>query len=197
MPLWVRSAGLDPESFHAHFFPHADARASAQIQGVAAAIGWGGDLGSAVTALAGAVQALGPDNASRALAAAAERAVGALAPPRRRPCPSSRPRRPRPRASPPRSGPDRRASLSTTMKRCGAPSTATPTRSSRRETPPTLPLGRSYERRTGSRARRRSPRFRPQWERHETIQEFFEVRSRVSGYKSRETFRPRRRRPTL
>ena len=33
MPAWVRSAGLDPEGFRAHFLPHAGARASEQIPG--------------------------------------------------------------------------------------------------------------------------------------------------------------------
>jgi len=80
MPSWVRSAGLDAESFHAHFFPYTSARASAQIQTVAAAVGWGDDLRPAMTALAEAVQAVGLDNAPRVLAAAAERATSANAP---------------------------------------------------------------------------------------------------------------------
>jgi len=55
MPAWVRSAGLDAESFRQHFFPYDSARAAARIQAVAAAIGHGGDLGPATTALADAV----------------------------------------------------------------------------------------------------------------------------------------------
>jgi hypothetical protein len=80
MSAWVRSAGLDAESFRAHFLPHAGARAAAQLQVVAAAVGYSSDLRPAMTALAEAVQAIGPDNAPRVLAAAAARAANSAAP---------------------------------------------------------------------------------------------------------------------
>jgi hypothetical protein len=73
MPAWIRSAGLDAESFRQHFFPHDSARAAARIQAVAAAIGHGDDLRPAMEGLAGAVQVVGLDNAPRVLAAAAAR----------------------------------------------------------------------------------------------------------------------------
>jgi hypothetical protein len=80
MPAWVRSAGLDPEGFRDHFLSHAGARAAAQLQAVAAAVGWTDDLRPAMTALANVVQAVGLDNAPGVLAAAAERAAHANAP---------------------------------------------------------------------------------------------------------------------
>ena len=45
MPAWIRSAGPDAESFRQHSFgPYSSAKASAQIQAVATAVGWTDNL---------------------------------------------------------------------------------------------------------------------------------------------------------